>query len=73
MTTDTEPLNVRVNGVERTFLRPTTLAALVCQWTALSSGCAAAVNGAVVPRAEWAERQIDDEDEIEIVSAQPGG
>jgi thiamine biosynthesis protein ThiS len=73
MATETEPLKVRVNDVERLLPRPTTLAALVEQWTATSLGCAAAVNGWVIPREQWAEREIADDDRVEIVSAQPGG
>ncbi|MGA8295490.1 MAG: sulfur carrier protein ThiS [Acidimicrobiales bacterium] len=64
---------VHVNDVERSFTRPATLAELVAQWTSSPSGCAAAVNGDVVPRAEWDEREIADGDRVEIVSAQPGG
>lgn len=73
MTTELAPLKVRVNDVERLLDHPTTLAALVAQWTATPSGCAAAVNGDVVPRASWNEREIADGDRVEIVSAQPGG
>jgi sulfur carrier protein len=73
MTTATSLVTVRVNGVERLVPRATSLAALVNQWTATSSGCAAAVNGAVVPRAQWAGRMMTDGDRVEIVSAQPGG
>ncbi|MGB9112246.1 MAG: sulfur carrier protein ThiS [Acidimicrobiales bacterium] len=73
MATDTEIVMVRVNDVEGLFPRATTLAVIVGQWTAISSGCAAAINGAVVPRALWASREVENGDRVEIVSAQPGG
>ncbi len=72
MSTDAA-LTVRVNDVERSFPTATTLAVLVDKWTVKPSGCAAAVNGEVVPRAMWAERELADGDRVEIVSAQPGG
>ena len=50
MPTDNELVQVRVNDMERRFPRATTLAVLVGQWTTTSAGCAAAINGAVVPR-----------------------
>lgn len=73
MTTKTAFVTVMVNDVECRFAHPTTLAALVAQWAATSSGCAVAVNGAVVPRAEWNEHEVAAGDRVEIVSAQPGG
>jgi sulfur carrier protein len=73
MSMDATLLKVRVNDVERTFPPATTLAVLVDQWTVRPSGCATAVNGEVVPRAMWAERELADGDRVEIVSAQPGG
>ncbi len=73
MPTDNELVQVRVNDMERRFPRATTLAVLVGQWTTTSAGCAAAINGAVVPRAQWASRVIENGDSVEIVAAQPGG
>ncbi len=73
MSTDAALLTLRVNDVESSFPRATTLAVLVDQWTAKPSGCAAAVNGEVVPRAMWTERELANGDRVEIVSAQPGG
>jgi sulfur carrier protein len=73
MSTETEMLTVVVNDVARRFQAPMTLAALVEKWSATPSGCAAAVNGTVVPRGNWTGRDLADGDRVEIVSAQPGG
>lgn len=70
---DERRLVVRVNDSERDYSRPLSLADLIAQWTDASSGCAAAVNGTVVPRGAWEDRVIEDGDRVEIVSAQPGG
>jgi sulfur carrier protein len=71
--TEEPRLSVRVNGTARVYRCPLTLAELVAQWTNVPFGCAAAVNGTVVPRSAWQDRQIEDGDGVEIVSAQPGG
>jgi sulfur carrier protein len=36
-------------------------------------GIAVAVNGAIVPRAEWSTKELQDGDSIEIVRAVQGG
>jgi sulfur carrier protein len=73
MPKETGLLKVVVNDAEHRFPRRTTLALLVEQWTTVASGCAVAVNGAIVPRGSWRSHQIADGDRVEIVSAQPGG
>jgi sulfur carrier protein len=73
MTTDTGMVKVRVNDVERSYPRPTTLAELVRAQTQRSFGCAAAVNGVVVRRGEWESREVEDGDTVEILAPQPGG
>lgn len=73
MVDDAVKLSVRVNDIDRLFTRPMTLAAIVAGLSAVPAGWAAAVNGDVVPRDEWARRQIEDGDTVEIVSPQPGG
>jgi sulfur carrier protein len=37
------------------------------------AGIAVAVNGNVVPRRLWAEHRLDDDDEIEVITAMQGG
>ena len=36
-------------------------------------GLAVAINGHVVPRAEWAERELADQDKVEVLQAIGGG
>ena len=65
---------IRVNGVERAW-RGGTVAGLLAEQgiDAARPGIAVAVNGRVVPRAEWGERTIDAGDEVDIVGAVAGG
>lgn len=72
MSAVSDQLTVHVNDAERVLSGPVTLELLVAEWTSLP-GCAAAVNGRVVPRALWSTHRIADGDCVEIVSAQPGG
>lgn len=62
-----------VNGESRSVTGEATLEQVVGEATALSRGVAAAVNGVVVPRGEWASRTVRDGDRIEIVTAVQGG
>jgi sulfur carrier protein len=62
-----------VNGEVRELPTGTTLDAVVRGLTARSSGVAAAVNGAVVPRGQWASTALDDGDEVEVLTAAQGG
>ncbi|BBF93192.1 sulfur carrier protein ThiS [Blastochloris tepida] len=65
---------IRLNGAE-TPLRAATLAALIAEHapSADGRGVAAAVNGAVVRRAEWANVTLAPGDAVEIVLARQGG
>jgi sulfur carrier protein len=65
---------IRVNG-ESEPLAAATLAALLAE-KALDTGqrgIAVALNGAVVPRAAWAQTPLKGGDDIEIVRARQGG
>lgn len=68
-------LIVQVNGTAHRFAPRTVLESVVA--TILgdvpASGVALAVNGAVVPRAQWKERQVEHGDDVEIVRAVQGG
>jgi len=64
---------ITVNGQARTAPRGITLEQLVAEVTELTTGVAAAVAGEVVPRKKWAATQVDDGDQIEIVTAVQGG
>jgi sulfur carrier protein len=65
---------IRVNGREEA-LSATTLAALLDQKAvdATQKGIAVALNGAVVPRAEWPSTPLSAGDSVEIVRARQGG
>jgi sulfur carrier protein len=64
---------IRVNGDARSAGSGVTLAQVVRETTALSSGVAAAVNGEVVPRRDWDTRVLREGDQVEVVTAVQGG
>ena len=66
--------NVRVNGASRHVEEGMRLGALVESVAGgATDGVAVAVNGVVVPRATWKEREVHNDDDIEIVRAVQGG
>jgi sulfur carrier protein len=69
----TAPL-IRVNGQDEP-LRAKTVAALLAQReiSADMRGVAVALNGRVIPRADWSETAIACGDTVEIVLARQGG
>ena len=74
MTQVAQITGIRVNGVEEA-LAATTLAALL-QEKAVDvgqKGIAVALNGQVVPRAEWPATGLKPGDSVEIVRARQGG
>ena len=68
-------MNVIINGTASDVERATTVAALLVRLghEASGKGVAVALNGRVVPRAEWADRRLEENDHIEILSAIGGG
>lgn len=66
-------MTVTVNGEPREIAPGTGLAGLVATVTALDSGVAVAVNGEVVPRRTWQATQLNDGDQVEVVTAVQGG
>lgn len=67
-------LMIQING-ERQPIGATTLAGLLTEKAVETGqrGIAVAVNGAVVPRAAWAQTPLQPGDSIEIVRARQGG
>ncbi|GGF06281.1 thiamine biosynthesis protein ThiS [Aliidongia dinghuensis] len=65
---------IQVNGAERA-LDADTIAALVATLgiPAEARGVAVALNGAVVPRARWAEATLAAGDRVEVIRAMQGG
>lgn len=68
------PLHIRLNGVQQQLELPLRLAELAELAAAgPGDGIAVAVNGEVVPRGAWPEREVQNGDDIEIVRAVQGG
>ena len=64
----------RLNGEERQLAVPLRLVQLPeLASSAARDGIAVAVNGEVVPRAMWEEKEVQHGDDIEIVRAVQGG
>lgn len=65
---------IQVNGQEEP-LSVTTLSALLAEKEidVAQRGIAVALNGAVVPRAEWSATRLNAGDSVEIVRARQGG
>jgi len=68
-------MSVRVNGRVEDFDRGATLADAVAAAGAASEprGVAAALDGEVVPRDQWASRPLAEGQEVEVVRAVQGG
>ena len=65
---------IKVNGVADELAAATIAALLEAQGIAPGArGVAVALNGAVVPRAAWAETKLSAGDEVEIIKAMSGG
>jgi sulfur carrier protein len=74
MTQATLNAQVRLNGQDEP-LTAATLAALLAEKAVDTGqkGIAVALNGAVVPRAEWPTTRLNPGDSVEIVRARQGG
>ena len=66
-------MNVRVNGERRELDEGTSVDEIVRGITEAERGVAVAVDGEVIPRAEWAERRISEGERVEALSAMQGG
>ena len=65
---------VRVNGEARETAAGTLVELLgQLELGDTSAGLAVAVNGAIVPRSDWAGRALRDGDRVEVVGAVQGG
>lgn len=65
--------SVLVNDEPRPLRASTTLAALLAELGADRKGVAAALNGAVVPRADWSRRVLASGDRVLVIRATQGG
>ncbi len=66
-------MTLTINGVERTLADGTTLIELLEAELGSTRGSAAAVDGEVVPRAEWPGFVLVDGQRIELLTAVQGG
>jgi thiamine biosynthesis protein ThiS len=62
-----------INGEERSFTAPLTLAALVGQLGMKSDRVAVELNRDIVPRESWPQTSLSDGDQLEIVQFVGGG
>lgn len=65
-------MTITLNGLP-IDLTATTVACLVRDRTLPASGVAVAVNGSVVPVADWPGTALHDGDVVEVVTARQGG
>ncbi|WNV81961.1 sulfur carrier protein ThiS [Umezawaea sp. Da 62-37] len=66
-------MKARVNGELRDLPDGTTVAAVLALLGAPDSGVAVAVDGEVVPRAEWQRTTVPDGGTVEVLTAVQGG
>ena len=66
-------LTLRINGDERRFKRPLTVAGLVGELGVEGRRIAIERNGEIVPRSRFAEVELADGDRLEVVVAVGGG
>ena len=67
-------MTIRVNGEQRSVDRKLRIEEVVRSIVADDAeGVAVAVNGEIVTRSRWHEREVRDGDDIEIVRATQGG
>jgi sulfur carrier protein len=62
-----------VNGEPCPAAPGTTVRDVVMSVTADATGCAVALNDAVVPRSTWPERTVEPGDRVEVLTAVQGG
>ena len=66
-------LRLNVNGAERRFAPPLTVAGLVGELGVEGKRIAIERNGEIVPRSRYADVELEDGDRLEVVVAVGGG
>ncbi|WHT19941.1 sulfur carrier protein ThiS [Crossiella sp. CA-258035] len=66
-------MKVRVNGTDHQLGEQATVAEVLTLLAAPSTGIAVALDGAVVPRASWAETELREGSVVEVLTAVQGG
>lgn len=66
-------MNVTINGKTQTFDANISVADMIAAIYDSDKGIAVAINNTLVPRAGWATRQLEENDDIVIIKAAYGG
>ncbi|GAA3363537.1 MULTISPECIES: sulfur carrier protein ThiS [Saccharopolyspora] len=66
-------MQVVINGAERPVQVDATLAAVLAEFGVPERGVAVAVDGTVVPRANWQATELRDGAAVEVLTAVQGG
>jgi sulfur carrier protein len=66
-------MDIIVNGAPRQLPQDASAATLIDQLELTGQRIAIEVNGEIVPRSEYAKRQIEPDDRVEIIHAVGGG
>ena len=66
-------MNLQINGQERTYEEPLTLAGLIAQMGLKTDRVAVELNLNIVPRDRWAQTNLSDGDRLEVVQFVGGG
>lgn len=67
------PMKITLNGENRTLKEPTSLKLLISELGLENKRLAVEVNQAIVPRGEYADFLLKEDDQVEIVQAIGGG
>jgi sulfur carrier protein len=73
VTDNSAKMQVLLNGERLDVARGVTVSSLLGSLEIAKVGCAVAIGFEVVPRSEWELRQLQEGDEVEIVTATAGG
>jgi sulfur carrier protein len=66
-------MRIQLNGAPHELADNATLAELITAATGSLRGSAAAVDGTVVPRTQWAETRLHPDQAVELITAVQGG
>ena len=66
-------LNITLNGEPRQVDEGQTVAGLVAELAGGPAGVAVAVNAELVPRSQWGNSPLSGGDDVEMLTAAPGG
>jgi len=66
-------MKIRLNDQPLELAQPLSVAALLAQLEHHQPGTALAINQTIIPRADWADHQVQDGDDILLFQAIAGG